>query len=130
MTTTTTVTDRNWEFLLGLLPADWKELAHTTGAITRLRGFEAEDQLLRALLLHVPLGCSLRDTVVVAKAAGWLELSDVALLKKLRQSERRLQALCLGLLRGNELALPTAPPLRLPLSHGSPFKQPGQTSSH
>ena len=107
---TTTVADRNWEYLLGLLPTDWKELAHTTGAITRLRGFAAEDQLLRALLLHVALGCSLRDTVVVAKAAGWLDLSDVALLKKLRQSERWLQALCVGLLRDSELALPARPP--------------------
>src|SRR5688572_19381201 len=96
---TVTVTDRNWEFLLGLLPADWKQLARTTGAITRLRGFAGEDQLLRALLMHVALGCSLRDTVVVAKAAGWLALSDVALLKKLRQSEGWLQALCVGVLR-------------------------------
>ena len=109
MKTTTSVSDRNWEFLLGLLPADWKELARTTGAITRLRGFTAEDQLLRALLMHVALGCSLRDTVVVAKAAGWLALSDVALLKKLRQSEHWLQALCAGVLRDSELALPSVP---------------------
>ena len=126
---TTTVADRNWEYLLGLLPADWKELAHTTGAITRLRGFAAEDQLLRALLLHVALGCSLRDTVVVAKAAGWLDLSDVALLKKLRQSERWLQALCVGLLRDSELALPSAPPLRMRLIDGTHVKEPGQTGS-
>lgn len=127
--TTTTVADRNWEFLLGLLPTDWKELAHTTGAITRLRGFDTEDQLLRALLLHVALGCSLRDTVVVAKAAGWLELSDVALLKKLRQSERWLQALCVGLLRDSELAVPSATPLRMRLIDGTHVKEPGQTGS-
>jgi hypothetical protein len=129
MKTTSTVTDRNWEFLLGLLPADWKELARTTGAITRLRGFAAEDQLLRALLLHVALGCSLRDTVVVAKAAGWLALSDVALLKKLRQSERWLQALCVGVLRDSELALPSAPALRMRLIDGTHVKEPGQTGS-
>lgn len=129
MKTTTTVTDRNWEFLLGLLPADWKELARTTGAITRLRGFTAEDQLLRALLMHVALGCSLRDTVVVAKAAGWLALSDVALLKKLRQSEGWLQALCVGVLRDSGLALPSAPPLRMRLVDGTHVKEPGQTGS-
>lgn len=126
---TTTVADRNWEFLLELLPTDWKELAHTTGAITRLRGFEAEEQLLRALLLHVGLGCSLRDTVVVAKAAGWLDLSDVALLKKLRQSERWLQTLCVGLLRDSELALPSAAGLRMRLIDATHVKEPGQTGS-
>jgi hypothetical protein len=129
MKPTMSVTDRNWEFLLGLLPADWKELARTTGAITRLRGFATEDRLLRALLLHVALGCSLRDTVVVAKAAGWLTLSDVALLKKLRQSERWLQALCVGVLRESELALPSAPPLRMRLVDGTHVKEPGQTGS-
>lgn len=129
MKTTTSVSDRNWEFLLGLLPADWKELARTTGAITRLRGFTAEDQLLRALLMHVALGCSLRDTVVVAKAAGWLALSDVALLKKLRQSEHWLQALCAGVLRDSELALPSAPALRVRLIDGTHVKEPGQTGS-
>jgi hypothetical protein len=124
-----TVTDRNWEFLLGLLPADWKELSRTTGAIMRMRGFATEDQLLRALLMHVALGCSLRDTVVVAKAAGWLALSDVALLKKLRQSERWLQALCVGVLRDSALALPGAPALRMRLIDGTHVKEPGQTGS-
>lgn len=126
---TAVVTDRNWEFLLGLLPADWKELAHRTGAITRLRGFAGEDQLLRALLMHVALGCSLRDTVVVAKAAGWLALSDVALLKKLRQSESWLQALCVGLLRDSKLELPSAPNLRMRLIDGTQVKEPGKTGS-
>jgi hypothetical protein len=129
MKTTTTVTDGNWAFLLGLLPADWKELAHTTGAIARLRGFATEEQLLRAMLLHVALGCSLRDTVVVAKAAGWLALSDVALLKKLRQSEGWLQALCVGVLRDSALALPSASPLRMRLIDGTHVKEPGQTGS-
>jgi len=129
MKTVTTLADRNWEFLLGLLPANWKELARETGAVTRRRGFETEDQLLRGLLLHVGLGCSLRETVAVAKAAGWLNMSDVALLKKLRQSEGWLQALCMGLLRDSELALPSAGNLRIRLIDGTHVKEPGQTGS-
>jgi hypothetical protein len=129
MKTTLTLADRNWEFLLGLLPANWEGLARETGAVTRLRGFDSVDQLLRGLLLHVGLGCSLRDTVVVAKAAGWLNMSDVALLKKLRQSERWLQALCVGLLRDSELALPSAQGLRIRLIDGTHVKEPGQTGS-
>lgn len=125
----TTLADENWRFMLELLPKDWEELARETGAVKRLRGFDSIEQLLRALLLHVALGCSLRETVVVAKAAGWLEMSDVALLKKLRQSERWLQALCVGLLREGELELPSKPGLRMRLIDGTIVKEPGQTGS-
>jgi hypothetical protein len=125
----TTLADENWRFMLELLPKDWEALARETGAVKRLRGFDSIEQLLRALLLHVALGCSLRETVVVAKAAGWLEMSDVALLKKLRQSERWLQALCVGLLREGELELPSKPGLKMRLIDGTIVKEPGQTGS-
>lgn len=125
----TTLADENWRFLLKQLPADWEELARTTGAVKRLRGFDAIEQLLRGLLLHVGLGCSLRETTVVAKAAGWLHMSDVALLKKLRQSERWLQALCVGLLRDSELDLPSKPGMKMRLIDGTLVKEPGQTGS-
>jgi len=125
----TTLADENWKFLLKLLPAGWEGLAKETGAVKRLRGFDSVEQLLRGLLLHVALGCSLRETAVVAKAAGWLEMSDVALLKKLRQSERWLQALCLGLLREAELDLPSKSGLRMRLIDGTIVKEPGQTGS-
>lgn len=125
----TTLADENWRFMLKLLPARWEELARETGAVKRLRGFDSVEQLLRGLLLHVALGCSLRETVVVAKAAGWLEMSDVALLKKLRQSERWLQALCVGLLREGELELPNKPGMKMRLIDGTLVKEPGQTGS-
>jgi hypothetical protein len=75
------------------------------------------------------MGFSLRQTAVVAKAAGWLEMSDVALLKKLRQSEKWLQALCVGLLRDSELTLPTCRGLRMRLIDGTLVKEPGQGGS-
>jgi len=124
-----TLADENWRFMLKLLPPRWEELARETGAVTRLRGFDSVEQLLRGLLLHVALGCSLRETVVVAKAAGWLEMSDVALLKKLRQSERWLQSLCVGLLEEGELALPAKAGLRMRLIDGTVVAEPGKTGS-
>jgi hypothetical protein len=124
-----TLADQNWTFLLKLLPSDWEASARTTGAVKRLRGFDSVDQLLRALLLHVGLGCSLRETVVVAKAAGWLEMSDVALLKKLRQSEKWLQGLCVGLLTDSAMVLPSGQGLRIRLIDGTHVKEPGQTGS-
>ena len=55
--------------------------------------------LLRMLMLHVARGYSLRETVVRAKLANWTHISDVALLKRLRNSEEWLRRLCVELLR-------------------------------
>jgi len=122
--------DRNWEYLVDLLPADWRELAAQSGAVRRLRGTATMDSLLRTLLLHIGHGCSLRTTAVLAKAAGWAQMSDVALLKKLRVCEGWLQAMCAGLLRESGLTMPaTAGKLRLRLIDGTLIHEPGQTGS-
>ena len=76
-------------------------MAWQSGAVDRLRGFPSPDVLLRMLLLHVARGYSLRQTVVRAKLANWANISDVALLKRLRNSEESLRLLCIELLREN-----------------------------
>ena len=52
-------------------------------------------------MLHVARGYSLRETVVRAKLAKWTDISDVALLKRLRNSEEWLRCLCIELLQEN-----------------------------
>jgi hypothetical protein len=59
-------------------------MARPSGAVERWRGFPSPDVLLRMLLLHVAKGYSLRETVVRAMLANWTDISDVALLKRLR----------------------------------------------
>ena len=76
-------------------------MAWQSGAVERLRGFPSPDVLLRMLMLHVARGYSLRETVVQAKLANWTDISDVALLKRLRNSEQWLRCLCIELLREN-----------------------------
>lgn len=76
-------------------------MAWRSGAIERLRGFPSADVLLRTLMLHVARGYSLRETIVRAKLADWADISDVALLKRLRNSEEWLRLLCVELLREN-----------------------------
>jgi len=76
-------------------------MARQSGAVERLRGFPSTDVLLRMLMLHVARGYSLRETVVRAKLANWADISDVALLKRLRNSEEWLRLLCIELLREN-----------------------------
>jgi len=123
--------DENWEYLLNLLPNDWEALAKQHGGVRRLRGTDSLGGLLRTLLLHIGHGCSLRTTSVVAKAAGWASMSDVALLKKLRICEGWLQSLCAGLLKDSEMHLPpvTVPGLRFRLVDSTLVKEPGDTGS-
>src|SRR3977135_508915 len=95
------IAEENWKVLTSLFPAGWQHMAWQSGAVERLRGFPSPDVLLRTLLLHVARGYSLRETVVRAQLATWADISDVALLKRLRNSEEWLRLLCSQLVREN-----------------------------
>jgi hypothetical protein len=98
--------DEDWKLLLDLLPAGWEQQAILSGASERLRGFSTTSDLLRALLLHVGKGYSLRETAVRAKAAGIAEVSDVALMKRLRKAEEWLRRICASLLQESGWEMP------------------------
>ena len=98
------IIDENWKALTSLLPTAWRQMAWERGAVRRLRGFSSPDTLLRTLMLHVARGYSLRETVVRAKLAKWVDISDVALLKRLRNGEEWLRSLCVELFRQNVVA--------------------------
>ena len=85
--------EEEWEFLTDLLPQDWREQARTTGALRRARGVGSADCLLQLILMHTATGLSLRQTVVRAREQSIADISDVALLKRLRASEPWLRAL-------------------------------------
>lgn len=87
------IVDEEWAVLAGLLPEGWRELARETGAIRRARGISDPDVLLRVLLLHVASGLSLRSAAARASELGLADMSDVALLKRLRTSEEWLRTL-------------------------------------
>lgn len=122
--------DESWEVLLSLFPAEWREQARQARAVERLRGFSSIDDLMRTLLLHVAQGYSLRETAVRAKAAGLGVVSDVALLKRLRQAEGWLRSLCLRLLEEQGLQAPQSTGAwRVRVLDGSVVKEPGRTGS-
>ena len=87
----------DWELLKTFLPSNWRFLARRTDAIKGLRQDKSEENCLRTLLIHLACGYSLRETVVRAREAHLAELSDVALLKRLRKSEEWLYELCRSL---------------------------------
>jgi hypothetical protein len=100
------------------------------GAIERLRGFPSPDVLLRMLMLHVGRGYSLRETVVRGKLANWVDISDVASLKRLQNSEEWLRLLYIEMLKEN-LAYHLKETMNgtIRIVDGMIVKEPGKTGS-
>jgi Transposase DDE domain len=84
----------DWEIVKSLLPTDWEESARQCGAFRRHRKVDSAETLLRLILLHVAGELSVHQTVVRARHLGWAELTDMALLKRLRHSAGWLEYLC------------------------------------
>lgn len=119
----------DWELLLSFFPADWRKQAENTGALRGLRQDKSAESYLRVLWLHLGCGFSLRETIVRAQQAGLADLSDVALLKRLRKSKTWLQQLCCSLFAERRCSpvVTGAPPWRL--LDGSLVSEPGKTGS-
>ena len=121
--------DEDWEVLLSFLPRDWRELAQDTGALKGLRKDKAVDNLLRTLLLHLGCGHSLRETVVRARQAHLADLSDVALLKRLKKSKGWLHALCVRLFEEQGLAVIPGGAFQVRAVDATTVKEPGPSGS-
>lgn len=128
----TLILETDWQILLKMLPSNWKELAKSTKAIVRkFRNFESEETVLRTLLMHIANGYSLRETVARAKISNLVDVSDVALLKRLRCSEIWFKELSLSLLRerGITAEFNKTTNIRMRLVDGTNVKEPGKTGS-
>ncbi len=127
--TETGTVDEDWEVLLSFLPRDWRELAQNTGALKGLRKDKTVDNLLRTLLLHLGCGHSLRETVVRARQAHLADLSDVALLKRLKKSKGWLHALCVRLFEEQGLAVVPGGAFQVRAVDATTVKEPGPSGS-
>ena len=121
--------DEDWDVLLSFLPQDWRELAQDTGALKGLRKDKTVDNLLRTLLLHLGCGHSLRETVVRARQAHLADLSDVALLKRLKKSKGWLHALCVRLFEEQGLAVIPRGAFQVRAVDATTVKEPGPSGS-
>ena len=120
--------DEDWEVAVSFLPSDWEELARETGALKGLRKDKSPEALLRVLLLHLARGHSLRETVVRARAAKLADLSDVALLKRLRKSSEWLRELCAAMFR-EQGAVSASGGERFRAFDATTVKEPGRSGS-
>ena len=77
-------------------PEGWECKAEELGAWERARCFRNNEVLLRTLLIHIALGCSLKETAVRAREADFADVSSVALFKRLRKSGEWLRWMALG----------------------------------
>src|SRR4028118_1735229 len=77
-----------WESLLDTLPRgfDLEKTLRQSGGLVRRREIRSAESLLRLMLVYSLCGLSLRSTAAWAQAHGVAEVSDVALLKRLRKA--------------------------------------------
>lgn len=121
--------NEDWDLLKTFFPNDWKSLAVDTNALKGLRKDKSEEKLLRTLLIHLGCGYSLRETVVRSKRANLADLSDVALLKRLKKSKEWLCKLCLSLFRERGIQVNKRENFHLRLFDATTVKEPGKTGS-
>ena len=122
----------DYAYLLTLLPEGWREKAKELGALRRCRKVVDAERLLRVLLIHLAEGCSLRETALRARQGGIMELSDVAIMDRLRGSKQwfwwmNQQLMARWVRRGPELVFPAQWNVRL--IDGTRIKEPGPTGS-
>lgn len=123
--------DGDWRIVEAMLPDGWMSKAREFGAFQRARGIADARVLLRVMLIHLAEGCGLRDTAARASLAGLAQVSDVALLKRLRSCgpwfEWMAQQLRAAQAVGNAQSLLAGHQLRV--VDGSIVREPGVTGS-
>jgi len=123
--------DEDWKVLVSFLPEDWERLAIRTDALKGLRRDKSAENYLRTLFLHFANGYSLRESALRAREAGLANLSDVALLKRLRKSEQWLYELCSELFEQSNLeSRQSGLRRRVRLVDATNVSEPGKTGSH
>jgi len=104
-----------WPYLVALLGGEAKvnELAYETGAFVRKREVQSPADLLQMLMIWAVAERSLRETVALASEAGLAELSDVALLKRLKRAGPWIGGLLGEMLTQRRGALPEGARIRV-----------------
>lgn len=106
------------------LPAEWEALAYRQGALVRRRGVRSVRALLQLILAYSVGDWSLRQVGLWASLSGVATLSDVALLKRLRQSLPWLSALVSALMQ-ERIGGEALPGVRLCLMDATSLSCPG-----
>ena len=122
----------DWSILRDWLPADLAQRAKEHRFLRRARGCNDAELWLRLILMHVAGGLSLEQTALRASELGWVELSAVALFKRLQQAQAWLADLTAHLLAEQQRRLQQADwPCRwaVRLIDATDIQEPGSTGT-
>ena len=114
-----------WEEASGILPADLEQSAGATRALVRRRGIRCALDLLRIALAYAVCDWSFRVLGIWCVLWGLGDLSDVALLNRLRHCDRWLGTLIVQLLQRGRVPLSPQAGVRLRLVDATIVSQPG-----
>lgn len=122
--------EEDWPILLSFFPDNWMDLAMQTDTLKSLRKNKDTENYLRTLLLHVGCGYSMRETAARAKLAGLSDISDVALLGRLKKAKGWLHGLCVELFKEQDIGQCKAHgDFQVRLFDATNVKEPGPTGS-
>ena len=116
-----------WSWALTFLPENLEELARETGAVTRLRGFESVEQLLRSFLLYASVN-SFKTAAELARSSGLVKVTGVAIFTRLKNSEEFLERVLVSLVeklnapKGFKLLVVDGTALSGPASKGTDWR--------
>src|SRR5215207_6050759 len=122
--------EAQWPALVAAVSAaiDLEATARASGALVRRRALRSAEMLLRLALAYGPGGLSLRAAAAWAGASGLADLSDTAIMQRLRQAAPWLGEVAGALLRRAAAVPPPPGPLpgrRLRVADGSMITGPG-----
>jgi hypothetical protein len=100
-----------------------------TGALKGLCKNKSPEDLLRTLLIHLGCGYSLRETALRARKARLADLSDGALMKRLRKSKDWPRLMCIALFQSRGVALSCEDTFQVRAFDATTVKEPGKTGS-
>jgi len=120
--------DEEWPYILSLMPRNMEMLCESKLALSRRREIVSAADYLRLCMAYSVCDMSLRQTAAWASASGLAELSDVAVLKRLRAASGWLGSviaewLCeRGLIQG-------APDRKVRIVDATTVSKPGSTGT-
>jgi DDE family transposase len=126
----TSTVEQDWQLVRQQLPVDLEATARATGALRRRRGVPSAEVLLRLAFAYAYCGLSLRAVAAWAARRDLAHLSDVALLKRLKNAAPWFGFLLTAKLT-QRLALPqgVGKPLRVRLVDATSLSSPGATGT-
>lgn len=123
------VWEERWAFLLHFLPKGWQDAAWEQQAIVRRRAIQSAEALLRLIFAYAWNDWSLRTVAGWAERSGLGQLSDVAVLKRLRHAEAWLGHLVDRWFAERGIGTALKARFRLVLTDSSTIQEPGSSGT-